>query len=167
MNTKNISLGTPEECNVVIEIPMGSANKYEIDPTTGLLMLDFVYRDGFHFPFNYGYITQTKAEDGDPLDACVFSSHPIVPLTLVTVKPIAMLKLKDNGEQDNKLICIPLPDPLAAKYNDLSDLTAAEQSDIAEFFHQVGVQKHKTMDMEGFVDRAAEIEEINHCRLNL
>lgn len=161
----SIPLETPEGYNVIIEIPTGSSNKYEIDETTGLLVLDYVFKDNFSFPFNYGSFLHTRAEDNDPIDACVLSSYPIVPLTIVTVKPIAILKLKDRGEQDNKIVCVPVVDPLAEKYNNLEDLSEKEQQKIIDFFVQIGVQKQKTMEIQGFHGRDEAINEINRYKL--
>lgn len=160
MDLSKIPLGTPENLNVLIEISKGSSNKFEYNERLNALKLDFVFRNGFHFPFNYGFIPHTLAEDNDPLDAVVLSSHPIPPLTVVTVKPIAILRLKDRGEQDNKLITVPLVDQLAEKYNSLADVSEEERQKIADFFKEVGVQKNKTMDIEGFADTDAAIEEI-------
>src|SRR3989338_3643434 len=143
MKLENIPSGAPENPNVVIEIPAGSPNKFEYDETSESLKLDFVFRNGFHFPFNYGFIPHTLAEDNDPLDAVVMSSHPIPPQTVVTVKPIAILKLKDRGEQDNKLITVPLVDALAEELNSLADLTKSKKQQIIDFFTEVGVQKNK------------------------
>lgn len=160
MDLSKIPPGTPENPNVVIEIPAGSSNKFEYSERLNALRLDFVFRNGFHFPFNYGFIPHTLAEDNDPLDAVVLSSQPIPPLTVVAVKPIAILRLKDRGEQDNKLITVSLVDQLAEKYNSLADISEEEGQKIVDFFKEVGVQKNKTMDIEGFADTDAAIEEI-------
>lgn len=160
MDLSTIPLGTPENPNVIIEIPDGSSNKFEYNEKLNALRLDYVFRNGFHFPFNYGFVPHTLAEDNDPLDAAVLSSQPIPALTVVSVKPIAILRLKDRGEQDNKLIAVPLVDPLAEKYNSLADLSEDERQKIVDFFKEVGVQKNKTMDIEGFADKDAAIEEI-------
>ena len=100
------------------------------------------------------------AEDNDPLDAVVLSSYPIPPQTVVTVKPIAILKLKDRGEQDNKLITVPLVDALAEQLDSLADLTESKKQQITDFFKEVGIQKNKKMDIDGFADKEVAIEEI-------
>lgn len=165
MDFNAIPLGSPEAFNVLVEIPNGSSNKYELDFESGLMRLDYVFRGGFHFPFNYGSVPKTKAEDGDPLDAIVLSSYPLPPNTLVTVRPLGILKLKDRGEQDNKLLTVALGDPLAETLHELQDLTEKEQGDIVTFFKEVGVQKQKTMDIEGFFNRAVAMEEIIKYRI--
>lgn len=156
----NIPLGTPEECNVLIEIPMGSANKYEADEASGLMKLDFVFSGGLVFPYNYGFVPNTKAEDGDHLDAIVLSTEAIAPSTIVTVKPVAILKLKDRGEQDNKLICVPIVDPLAKNVNDLQDVSLKQQEEITQFLEQIAVQKNKTIEIQGFYNKAAAVAEV-------
>lgn len=163
MNLKKIPTGSPKACNVLIEVPTGSVNKYEYDETLGVLKLDYVFHGGFHFPFNYGFVPNTLAEDRDPLDAVVLSSAPIQPGTLVTVTPIGLVKLKDRGEQDNKLIAVPVVDPLSDKFHDISDLSESEQKGIIEFFKEIGVQKHKTMDIESLEGKDSAEAEIKGC----
>jgi inorganic pyrophosphatase len=165
MNLHDIPLGTPELFNVLIEISEGSSNKYEYDEKLNMLILDYVFTDGFAFPFNYGSIPRTRAEDGDPLDAIVLSSYPIIPLTVVQVIPVGILKLKDRGEQDNKLLTVPVMDPLAQTIKSLSDLSLEKQDEIKNFFIEVGKQKNKTMDIEGFYDRDEAIHEIEKYRV--
>ncbi len=165
MELENIPLGSSENPNVIIEISEGSSNKFEYNEKLNALRLDFVFRDGFHFPFNYGFIPHTKAEDSDPLDVAVLSSEPIPPLTVVTIKLIAILKLKDRGEQDNKLIGVPLVDPLSDKLNSLDDLTEEKKEGMVNSFKEIGVQKNKSMAIEGFEDRDAAIEEVKRYSL--
>jgi inorganic pyrophosphatase len=160
MDLNRLPLGTPEKFNVLIEIPAGSSNKYEYSEEFQGMYLDYVFRDGFHFIHNYGSVPHTKAEDGDPLDALVISSYPIAINVAVWVKPIGILKLKDRGEQDNKLITVPVVDPLAEQYNSLADLSETQKQEIHNFFVQVGVQKNKSMDIEGFFDKDVAMEEI-------
>lgn len=163
MNFNDIPLGTPEQFNVLVEIPTGSVNKYELNEHTGFITLDYVFKDGFCFPFNYGFVPHTKAGDNDPLDAVILSTSPICINTVVMVKPIAILKLKDKGEQDNKLITVPVVDPLANKLNNVDDLTDIQKQEIKEFFKQVGVQKNKTMDIEEIYDKEEAINEVKKC----
>lgn len=165
MKLHDIPLDNFEEFNVLVETPANSPNKYEYIDSLGTIVLDYVFKDNFRFPFNYGSVPQTKAEDEDPLDAVVISSFPIAPGIVVKVKPICMLKLKDRGQQDDKLITVPLVDPLASSFHSLADISPAKQQEIIEFFKQIGVQKNKTMDIEGFIDREAAVKEIQNCLL--
>ncbi len=165
MNFRNIPMGSPEQFNVLIEIPTGSINKYEIDEETGFVRLSFVFKDGLHYPFNYGFVPYTLAEDKDPLDAIVLSSAPIYPNTVVAVKPIAILKLKDRGVQDNKLITVAIADPMAATLNDINDLTEIQKEGFKEFFRQVGIQKNKSVEIEDIFDRAEAMAEVKKCMI--
>lgn len=160
MNLASVPVGEPEEFNVFIEISSGSVNQYEYDEALQALKLDYVFRDGFHFPFNYGFVPHTKAADNDPLDAVVLSSSPIQPSAIVAVKPLGILRLKDRGEQDNKLITVPSTDPLSGKWKAIDDLSEKERDEIVAFFKEVGVQKNKTMDIEGFEGRDEAITEV-------
>lgn len=162
---EHIPFGNPETPNVVIEIPAGSSLKLEYDEVMRVMKLDFVFRNDFHFPFNYGFIPGTKAEDGDTVDAVVLSSHPIPPQTVVAVKLLGLLKLKDRGERDNKVITVPRVDPLAETLSSMEDLGEKEKADIVEFFKEVGVQKRKSMDIEGFGNRLSAVEEIRRNSL--
>lgn len=160
MDINKIPLGTPEEFNVLVEIPTGSANKYELDESTGFITLDFVFKDGLVYPFNYGSIPHTRAEDGDMLDAAVFSSQPIPPNTVVKVKTFGMLKLKDRGEQDNKILAVPLVDPLAKELDNIVDFTESQQKDFENFWLKVAEQKNKVIILEGFFGKQEAMEEV-------
>ena len=108
MNPKRIS---PSDFMVVVEITKGSKNKYELDKETGLLKLDRILYTSTHYPASYGFIPRTYADDGDPLDALVLCSEPILPMTLVRCYPIGAIKMIDNGANDEKIIAIPFDDP--------------------------------------------------------
>jgi len=122
MSYKNIPLGTVEEFNVIVEIPKGSENKYEYDEDLDVIKLDWVFSGGFHFPFDYGYIPETRGGDGDHLDAFVFSSHPIDFGAVVKCRAIGMIELIDRGEEDNKILAVALADPKYTSHKELSDL---------------------------------------------
>lgn len=165
MDIQNLSAGTIQKPNVLIEIAQGTNIKYEFDEASGLLKLDFMYSDSLVFPFNYGFIPNTKSQDNDPLDAMVFSSKPLVIYTLAEVQPFGLLRLKDRGEQDNKLLVVPTVDPLAGKYRDIGDFDELLQNRLLDFWRQVGQEKHKSMEFEGFFGRAEALAEIKLCRL--
>jgi inorganic pyrophosphatase len=96
------------EVDVIVEIPHGSIYKYEVDKTTGTLVIDRPLRK--KLPYNYGYVPNTLHEDGDPLDVCILSNNPIYPLTKVKVNIVGALKCKDNGFSDDKLLAIVVGD---------------------------------------------------------
>lgn len=159
INLNNTPFGTPEEFNVVIEIPEGSNLKYECDPETGELKLDFVFKD-LVFPFNYGFIPHTLGGDNDPLDAMVLASAPLKPGEVVKCKAVGMLKTIDRGEVDDKLVTVPLNDELASKYQDSSDLPADFLEKCADFYREVAIQKQKTMEVKTLENRQTALEEI-------
>ena len=131
MNPKRIS---PSDFMVVVEITKGSKNKYELDKETGLLKLDRILYTSTHYPASYGFIPRTYADDGDPLDALVLCSEPILPMTLVRCYPIGAIKMIDNGANDEKIIAIPFDDPTYNSYKDISELPKHLFDEMAHFF---------------------------------
>src|SRR3954463_5929362 len=107
----DIEPGSTDEINVIIEIPKGSKNKYEIDKKTGLIALDRVSHTSQDFPYDYGFVPQTLWHDGDPLDVVVLTTHALFPGILVRVRPVALLHMIDSGDQDDKMIAVPCDDP--------------------------------------------------------
>ena len=106
----------------VIEIQKNGRNKYELDKETGMLRLDRILYTATHYPANYGFIPRTYAGDGDPLDVLVICHEEIVPLTLVETYPIGVLKMIDGGEEDEKIIAIPVNDPYLNNYKNITEL---------------------------------------------
>ena len=110
----------PDDFIAVIEITKGSKKKYELDKETGFIILDRILYTSTHYPANYGLIPRTYADDGDPLDVLVLCSEELEPLTLVRCYPIGMIKMIDNGRDDEKIIAIPFNDPTYNVYLDIS-----------------------------------------------
>ena len=129
---------TADEFLAVIEIPMGSKNKYELDKETGMLILDRVLYTSTHYPFNYGFIPRTYCDDGDPLDVFVVCSQVIDPLCLVNCKPVGCVTMLDGGKKDFKLIAVPTGDP---QYNYINDVTELPAHVIQELQHFLKVYK--------------------------
>ena len=125
-----------ETFNVVVEIPRGSKNKYEVDHETGRVFLDRTLFTSMGYPDDYGYIDGTLGEDGDPLDALVLTREPLHPGVLVKFRPIGVLRMIDAGEHDEKIIGVPTDkvDPTYAGIRDLADLPQAERDRIEAFF---------------------------------
>lgn len=126
----------PSEFYLVVEIPAGSMTKYEIDAETGLVIVDRYLQMPVVYPANYGSIASSLAGDGDPLDAIVFTREPITPGALIRVRAIGVLRMVDAGEQDDKIIAVPVSDidPTYDDIRDLSDLPAIERQRIQAFF---------------------------------
>ncbi|OGY16190.1 MAG: inorganic pyrophosphatase [Candidatus Chisholmbacteria bacterium RIFCSPHIGHO2_01_FULL_48_12] len=121
---------------VFIEIPIGSSVKYEVDETTGELKVDRFLYNSFAYPFNYGYIKDTKGGDGDPMDAVVLSSQPVVPRVVIMCHAIGVLATQDEGGEDAKVIMVPTAkiDPLYGSFQDIKDVPQALLNKIKHFF---------------------------------
>lgn len=130
----DVPLGSdaPNEINVIIEIPRGSANKYEVDKETGLIKLDRANYSSAPYPFDYGFAPQTLWEDGDPLDVLVLSTFPLHPGILVSVRPVAVMEMIDSGESDYKVIAVPAEDK---RFDDVQDLADLNKHNIKEYQH--------------------------------
>ncbi|MEK7509544.1 MAG: inorganic diphosphatase [Patescibacteria group bacterium] len=133
----------PDEINVIIEIPRGSSNKYEIDKETGLIKLDRANYGPTPYPFDYGFAPQTLWEDGDALDVIVLSSFPIHPGILVPVRPVALMKMTDTGESDDKIIGVPVDDRRWEDVVDVGDLNKHALKEIKLFFETIKQLKKK------------------------
>ncbi len=138
MNIKNLPVGKnpPEEINVYIEIPQGVSIKYELDKNSGFIFVDrFLYTE-MNYPFNYGFIPNTLADDGDPMDVLVLCSKPVMPGIVIACKPIGMLEMEDEAGIDNKIIAVPMPkvDQKFKDYNDVSDIPEKTKKELRYFF---------------------------------
>jgi inorganic pyrophosphatase len=150
MDLEKLSKGKnfPQEVNVVVEIPKGSPIKYEFDKESGFVTVDrFAYTAMAH-PFNYGFVPHTHADDGDPADALVISTHPVNPGSVVPTRVIGMLEMEDEAGIDHKIIGVPTKkvDPFYANVEDIGDLGEAVQAQIKHFFEQ-----YKTLEPEKWV----------------
>jgi inorganic pyrophosphatase len=112
----------PDVVNVVIEIRRGERTKYEMDKETGYLTLDRVNATTLGYPADYGYVPQTLCDDGDPLDALLLIDESVPHNTVVPARPIGVLHMVDDGEGDEKLICVPTDDVSKDHIKDLADL---------------------------------------------
>ena len=138
MDIKNLPVGKnpPEEVNVYIEIPEGVSVKYELDKDSGFIFVDRFLFTEMNYPFNYGFIPNTLADDGDPVDVLVLSSKPVVPRVVIACRPIGMLEMEDEAGIDNKIIAVPMPkvDRKFKDYNDISDIPQKTKDDLKYFF---------------------------------
>lgn len=141
----DIPLGdnAPEEINVIIEIPRGSNNKYEIDKETGLIALDRANYSSAPFPFDYGFAPQTLWEDDDPLDVIVLTTYPLHPGILVRVRPVAVIEMIDSGESDYKVIAVPTEDRRFEHTRDIEDLNPHTLREFQHFFETYKVLKNE------------------------
>lgn len=125
---------TPRDFIGVIEIPKGSKMKYEMDKETGLLVLDRVLHTSTHYPANYGFIPRTYGDDLDPLDVLVLCSEPLAPMTLVRCYAIGVIRMIDNGRNDEKIIAIPYHDPTYNQYRSIEELPKHVFEEMSHFF---------------------------------
>ncbi|MGK7890067.1 MAG: inorganic diphosphatase [Leptolyngbyaceae cyanobacterium] len=124
----------PGIINVLIEIPGGSKNKYEFDKDLGAFALDRVLYASVQYPYDYGFIPNTLADDGDPLDGMVIMDQPTFPGCVIAARPLGMLEMIDGGDRDEKILCVPAKDPRYTEVKTLQDLAPHRLDEIAEFF---------------------------------
>jgi len=130
----DIPAGSADEMNVIIEIPKFSKNKYEIDKETGIIALDRVMHTAQDYPFDYGFVPQTLFDDGDALDVVLITTYPLAPGILVKARPVAIMKMIDGGEQDDKVIAVPIDDPRFENVKDIDDLNPHFVKEMTHFF---------------------------------
>lgn len=128
----------PDEMNVVVEIPRGSRNKYELDKETGLFRFDRLLYSAVHYPGDYGFIPRTLADDDDPLDVLIMVTEPTFPGCLVVVRTLGIFEMSDDKGGDEKVLAVPVHDPL---YNDYQDLAHAPKHFLREVEHFFGMYK--------------------------
>lgn len=149
------------EFDVLVEIPKGQRNKYEVDHDTGRMRLDRTLFTAMTYPADYGYIEDTLSEDGDPLDALILLEEPTFPGCLVRCRAIAIYEMVDEKGPDAKVITVPATDPRYNHLNDLSDLTSFNIDFITHFFEEYKVlESGKAVTSGNWHDRAAAEAEI-------
>ena len=150
------------KCDVVIEIPKGSRNKYEVDHETGRVKLDRYLYTPMGYPADYGFFEDTLGEDGDPLDALVLLPESVFPGCTVEARPVAMFKMTDEAGGDDKLLCVPAGDPRWDHIQDLGDVSQFELDAIKHFFvHYKDLEPGKfvkTADWVGREEAEAELQ---------
>lgn len=149
----------PGLINVLIEIPGGSKNKYEFDKDLGAFALDRVLYASVRYPFDYGFVPNTLADDGDPLDGMVIMDEPTFPGCVIAARPIGMLEMIDGGDRDEKILCVPDKDPRYANVKSLSDVAQHRLDEIAEFFRTYKNLEKKVTEILGWkgVDEVATL----------
>ncbi|MGI6264140.1 MAG: inorganic diphosphatase [Acutalibacteraceae bacterium] len=125
---------TPRDFVCVIEISKGSKKKYELDKPTGMIILDRILYTATSYPANYGFIPRTLGDDDDPLDVLLLCAEPLEPLTLVRAAPIGVMKMIDNGRNDEKVIAVPVNDPNYNMYTDVDQLPRHIFDEMRHFF---------------------------------
>lgn len=146
----DVEPGSSDEINVIIEIPRGSHNKYEIDKETGMIALDRVLYSAQAFPFDYGFVPKTLWDDGDALDVIVLTTNPLASGILVRVRPVALMNMTDSGEEDSKIIAVPIDDPRWNNVKDLADINPHTIKEIEHFYSTYKQLQKKEVIVRGF-----------------
>ena len=150
--------------HALIEIPLGSKNKYELDEKTGRIMLDRVLYAAMIYPAEYGIIEHTLAPDGDPLDILVICSDPTFPGCVVPARVLGYLSMIDNGKTDYKLISVVDCDPRYNGVHALTDLPPFTLKEIANFFANYKVLQDVTVEVGQYYPREEALRIIQECR---
>lgn len=170
MQLDRISIGKnpPDEVNVIIEIPEGSSIKYEIDKESGAIVVDRFIHTAMVYPFNYGFIPHTLADDGDPVDVLLISAQPVAPGCVVAARPIGMLEMEDEAGMDMKVLAVPVKgvDPWYADIKEASDLDKLTREKIKHFFeHYKELEPGKWVEIKGIQSSKRALSAIKKAML--
>ena len=149
--------------NLVVEIPAGSRNKYEYCQLAGMMALDRVLHSSVRYPFDYGFIPNTLAEDGAPLDAMVIMEEPTFAGCLIRSRPIGVLDLHDSGAYDGKLLCVPVADPRQKDISSIRQIAQNQLEDVAEFFRTYKSLDGRVIVIDGWRDSEAVEQLLDIC----
>ena len=153
------------DVEVVIEIPKGQRNKYEMDHATGRIRLDRMLFTSTRYPADYGFIEDTLADDGDPLDALVLLDEPTFPGCLITCRVLGMFRMRDEKGLDDKILCVPAADPRMAHLRDIDDVAKFDRLEIQHFFEVYkDLEPGKSVQAEAWADRKAALAVIQACQ---
>ena len=134
--------------NVVIEIPKGSKVKYELDKPSGMLRVDRVLYSSVHYPANYGFLPRSYCDDNDPLDVLVLGNEPVYPLSIMRARAIGVMRMEDEGKEDDKIIAVHVHDPAFAEYRDLPEIPRHTWREIQRFFEDYKSLEQKNVRVE-------------------
>ena len=157
-------MAAEEPLNVLIEIPKGSRNKYEWDEELAAIKLDRYLFSSVVYPTDYGFVPETWALDDDPLDAMVCVTEPTFPGCVIPVKAIALLRMSDDEEKDDKVLCVPHNDPNWNTIETLDDLPERFRTEIEHFFSIYKQPEGKDVTVDGWFSREEALEEIENAR---
>lgn len=149
---------------IMVEIPKGSRNKYEYDKEKGLIRFDRTLFSAVHYPSDYGFIIDTLALDGDPLDAMVMVSEPTFPGCFIEAKPVGVFKMWDEKGTDEKVLCVPIKDPLWNHIENLDQVPPHLLKEIENFFSIYKQLENKVTGSEGWARKEIAIQIIEESR---
>lgn len=150
----------PNIINVIVEIPKGSKNKYEIDKKNGLIKLDRAMKSAQDYPFDYGFVPQSLWDDGDALDVVLLTTYPLFPGILVEARPVAVMRMIDGGEGDDKVIAVPKNDPRFEEIHDLADINKHTIKEIKHFFETYKTIDGKKVEINGVEGKVEAYEAV-------
>lgn len=150
---------------VMVEIPKGSRNKYEFDMKNRRLRFDRMLFSAVHYPSDYGFVIDTLAEDGDPLDALVLVWEPTFPGCIIEAKPVGLFKMADEKGPDEKILCVPIHDPFWNYIENIASVPPHLLKEISHFFLVYKDLEEKKTEIEGWEDREDAIKVIEASRL--
>ena len=158
-------MSQPEPLYVVVEIPKGSRNKYELDPVLGRIVLDRTLWTSVVYPADYGYVMDTIGRDGDPVDALVLVAEPTFPGCVIPVEPIGVFEMTDEKGEDDKVLCVPFKDPKWSHMHDISDIRDSLLDEIGHFFDVYkDLDPRRHSEVRGWDDREAALRTIEEAR---
>ncbi len=149
--------------NIVVEIPAGSRNKYEYNATAGVMALDRVLHSSVRYPFDYGFVPNTLAEDGAPLDAMVIMEEPTFAGCLIRARPIGILDMVDSGAHDGKLLCIPEAGFRHRDIRSIRQIAPNQLEEVAEFFRTYKNMEGRVTTIQGWLDVDAVDALLQRC----
>jgi inorganic pyrophosphatase len=156
--------GAPDEVNAVIEISRGQTNKYEYDKQLNVFRLDRNLYSPVHYPGDYGFIPSTLSDDGDPLDVLVLVDAPSFTGCLMTVRPVGMLEMVDQGRQDEKILAVGTNNPIYKGVNDYSQLYPHLLREIEHFFSVYKELEAKSTRITGWQDAERARAMVSECQ---
>lgn len=154
-----------ESINVMIEIPKGSRNKYEYDSEARVIKFNRMLFSAVHYPSDYGFIPDTLASDGDPLDALVLVWEPTFPGCMIESRPVGLFKMWDEKGEDDKILCVPVNDPLWNYIKSLKDVPPHLLREIEHFFKIYKDLEDKKTGVEGWHEYELAIKAIEQSRI--
>ncbi|CCQ89599.1 Inorganic pyrophosphatase [Nitrospina gracilis 3/211] len=151
----------PDMFPAIIEVPKGSKTKYELDKKTGMIKVDRILYSSVQYPANYGFIPRTLGDDHDPLDVLVLGQDRVYPLSIMRAKPIGVMEMLDQGEEDDKIIAVHVDDPEYNHYESIDELPPHRMEEVKRFFEDYKKLEKKEVVVEDFLGREEAVRILN------